>query len=507
MSDFDSETTAQPDPDLRDGDGRVTTDDDQAATADGSSDDRVVLLDRRNLQAGAVVVALMALGFLFVGFEVVPVALVAVFAGFTWRRDPGRPLAFAALVMLVLAAVATVVLVPPTVDGWSLTFASDRGLAADAGRLAGLLVGIASVLMAYGERSRLAAPRRPRVRLDHLARRSPALMWRERDVASVTVAGVAAVTLIVGIVVRLALAPRALALPYEPLLVNLRLGTRFTQDVVTSAGAPAPSPPLSPLIIAYVPLSPRLLLVLAGLATMTICGFLGARIAGVRAGLVVLVLAALVPSMWDAPLAVVVAGLCLTTAVMLVDGDRTSSSRVAWGGIVLGLAVLSRPETLLVLPLVLVWSWDRGMAPRQLWTMALAAVATMAPWWVWIHQQTGGVLPATTLATFLNDPVSVSRHARSLSWLVAVVVLAAALGLSARRRLWRDWWILWALPVVSLVLATSDLPARDPLGWAAPLAVTLLGVCVAQVFIPQTDVEQRRKGAMTGPLPFDADKP
>lgn len=464
---------------------------------------RGVAFDRRTALRVVSIVALVTLGFVMIGVEAIPLVVVALLASLAWRREPGRPLAFAACVLLVVAALGTAVIVPTSADGWGMTFSADRNLATDAARLAGLLVLVASVLMASVERSRTAAPRRVAASDDRLGIVSAVARARQPSSAPTLWAGCGAgLALAIGGAVRLGLAPRALPVALEPLLMNLRLGRRFTLDLLTNAGAAAPTPPLSPLIIAYVPLPATVVLLFAGLATVVVCGRLGRHLGGRWTGVVVMAIAALLPSMWNAPLPIVLAGLCLIGAVMLVDGARTTSSRAVWGGVIFGLAVTARPETLLVLPLVLLWSWDRGSTPGQLGLIGGAALATVSPWWVWIHQQAGGLVPATTVATFLNDAASAARNGQILGSVAGVVALAVAIGLSGRR-IRREWWILWVVPIVSVLLSTSDLPARDALGWSAPLAAVLCGVAVAQrmgVYVPPLP---RRPRPAVGPISLD----
>ena len=117
------------------------------------------MIDRRSIAATVTVVVLLVLSFLVVGIEVVPVAIIGGLAAYGWRREPGLPFALAACLLLVVAALATVIPVFPSMDGWAMTFSTDRTLAAEAARLAGLLFALASVLMAAADRSVWSAPR------------------------------------------------------------------------------------------------------------------------------------------------------------------------------------------------------------------------------------------------------------------------------------------------------------------------------------------------------------
>lgn len=469
-------------------------------TAIGSAIRRL-LGDRRRAAGAVAIVILLALGYLIVGLEIIPVALLAALASFAWRREPGRPLALTASVLLALAAIGTVFVVEPSPANWTMSFPADRTVAADAGRLAGLLFALASVLMAYTERTRTPALRRPLV--VGVVRRP------ERAGAGVSVpvlaigAAAVGVILTVAVALRLVLAPPALSAAYDGLLANLRHGTSYAVGLATAAGFPVSTPPLAPLTVAYVPVAARELTVIFGLITLVACGRLGMRLRGLWAGGLALTIGAVLPAMWDVPLPVILAGLALIGAVMMADGAEITRTRAVWAGVLLGLAVLARPETAVVVGLVVVWSWDRGTRRRHLVAMGAVAVATAAPWWVWLHGQFGGFLPAEGLGAFMNDPLSANRHAPLLTACLAGATLGVAMALARRRQLWRDWWILWAVPLMAMLLDVLEVQYRDPLSWSAPLAVALLAAGLAQSLgRARSEPARRRGGAVTGPLPF-----
>jgi hypothetical protein len=460
------------------------------------------MIDRRSVAGAAAVVVLLILCYLVVGLEVVPVAIIGGFAVYGWRRDPGLPFALAAWVLLVVAAIATVVPAYPSMDGWSMTFSSDRGLAAEAARIAGLLFALASVLMAAVDRSAWPAPHRRWIDPRTLHR------WSRRRLWSVTTAIEALFVsgmLLGGAVIRMVMAPAPLAPAYDGLVTNLRLGTHYALDSVTNAGPIAAIPPLSPLTIAYMPIAPQELAVIAGIAAMGLSGWLAGRIRGMTAGGAALVIAVILPSMWDTSLAVVLAGACLLVAVALLDGRRTSPARALWAGAALGLAILARTEVVLVVPLILAWSRDRGMPGLRVLVTGIAALLTTAPWWVFVHDRTGSLLPTPTIASFLNDPLGIG-HSRSASgWIGGVLAIGVAIALTRGTRLWRQWWVLWAVPGVALLLALTDLPSRDPLSWSAPMLVSLIGAGVAERLHDDHQAfgvpSPRRAGSMVGPLP------
>jgi len=301
------------------------------------------------------------------------------------------------------------------------------------------------------------------------------------------------------------MAPAPLAPVYEGLLTNLRHGTHYALDSATNGGPVATIPPLSPLSIAYIPIAPQELALIAGLAAMVVCAWLAGRIRGATAGAVALVIAAMLPSMWDTSLSVVLAGACLVVAVALLDGRRMTASRALWAGIVLGLAVLARTDVLLVVPLLLGWSRYRGTSPLRIGVAGIAGALINAPWWLFIHNRTGSWLPAPTVSVFLNDPLAIGHFRSASGWIGGLLAIGVAVALARGTQLWLEWWVLWTVPGVALLLALTDLPNRDPLSWSAPMLVSLIGAGVAERLHDEHQAfgapPRRRAGAMVGPLP------
>jgi hypothetical protein len=108
---------------------------------------------RRHWAAQRVVdIGVVGIGFLIGG---VGGAVIAAAALWISREDPGRPVAFAALVMLGVAAIATVVESPPNAHSLNPSFAHSRPVAALAARASGVLLLVALVQLARLERVRL----------------------------------------------------------------------------------------------------------------------------------------------------------------------------------------------------------------------------------------------------------------------------------------------------------------------------------------------------------------
>ncbi len=128
-----------------------------------------------------------------------------------------------------------------------------------------------------------------------------------------------------------------------------------------------------------------------GAGSVVFCGLVGRRVAGPRCGLVAAALAAVYPNMWlhDGAL------LSETMSIFLVSvtlwaayrfWDVPTGRRAALLGVCTGLAALSRPELILLLPLLLVPLAVLAKAVplgRKLGWLAVGgatALATLAPW-------------------------------------------------------------------------------------------------------------------------------
>jgi hypothetical protein len=128
--------------------------------------------------------------------------------------------------------------------------------------------------------------------------------------------------------------------------------------------------------------------VLGGLAVGAI-GYAGRAVANVRVGVVAAVLAALYPYLWSTDLLVLsetllalIAALLIVTSYRALDGP--SPRRVAWVGLCIAAATLTRAESLLLLPLLgLPLAW-RGPAGRErvlrFVAVVLASLVPLVPW-------------------------------------------------------------------------------------------------------------------------------
>jgi hypothetical protein len=427
----------------------------------------------------AVVAFALAIGYLLLGRDLIVVAIALVVL-VRFGRDPGRPLALGAFVLLVASAVSTIAQGGGE-DGVTLSYATRRTVAAQSGAVIGVLLVVATIAFAVTERSPRRAPARQggaEVDRAHLgAFRRVLLPWLR---AALPYAAIAAG----GVAVRLAGAPLALPLRYEPLLDNLRLGTGYSM-ATPSGGTPVGDvPPLAPLLVAYSPLGARVALLLVSTVTVVAVGRLVHRREGRAAGIMAAAAAALLPGMWGEQLPVQLAGLFVLGGVALADPIQLTTRRAAIAGASLGLATLARPDAALALLVVAVWITQSREPGRAKYRGALlvSAVLVVLPWATYIWQEFGSPWLTSSLPATLNDPLAVTRGAG-----VVKVAVSAAFGAAfvvAAGRLWHRRAVLLpylVLPAVGVALAFTEPLHRDPFGWTAPLVAVVLGIWAAQV--------------------------
>ena len=126
-----------------------------------------------------------------------------------------------------------------------------------------------------------------------------------------------------------------------------------------------------------------------GVATVALIGILGRRIGGHRVGLVAAGIAAAYPNLWinDGLVMSESLGALLVTVIllaMLAMLDHPTVRRAAGVGVLFGLAVLTRSELILALPIaaLVIWRWisPRREVVRLVAAMGAATVVVLAPW-------------------------------------------------------------------------------------------------------------------------------
>ena len=334
------------------------------------------------------------MGFLLAGALGAVVAVIAVLA---LRREPRWVLGAALVGVLALAAIATVVEHPLTRAALSLRFASERPLAAALGSAAGVLLALTIAQLAVQER----APS-PRADIDDDQPHD----GRPRPDAAVVAVGVAA------LVVRVLGAPEAMPPGYDTLVTSLRGANGYRG----TAGFTAVRPPLPAVIAAFAPGPERLALVIVSLTTVLVVMRIAHRIGGRPASIAAGVVAAVLPSMWGQQLPEALAACFVAGTIALAWPDVLTPSRAAAAGVCAAAATLSRPEALLVVPVVLAWiavARRRGLLPRAAALVGVAA-AVVLPWQVQVHSHFDTWLPSTNLGASLAGGLTPATSAGPL---------------------------------------------------------------------------------------------
>lgn len=357
-------------------------------------------------------VPLVLVGWLLGGW----IGLAAAAAGVasTFRR-PVTLVAAGAPLMLVVAALATVIEEPIDDAALRSSFATDRPTAAAAGLIAALFALIAVVTIAV--RDRPSAPvQEPAVEGGSVPRLGQALALA--PLVGVVLAAVVALAL-------LAPAPPGAT---RDVATNLRNGVGWGVSGDAGLVVDGTEPPLAVVVAAVAPGGARAWTALAGAAAVAaVAGLVGRRrerrTVLLAAGLVALGLVLVRADLAAALVAV-------ATAIALSAGDpagRTPGS-AAWAGAAYGLAVLAAPVLVLALPLV-VAALVLDVRTREVRvTSGLAglagAAAVVAPWLRWVHHEFGTWSPAAEL----RWPV------RSLAAVALVVVATVTLMVATRER-------------------------------------------------------------------------
>jgi hypothetical protein len=460
------------------------------------------------------------------------------------RSRPGEATAqtaIAAVALLGLAAVFSVLAGVPKVTELTPGFASDRSYAAAAAQAAGIAMLFVVVAGATAERRRV---REPLSRID-----------TEAAVATgTTILGAVALGAL-AIAVRLAYAPPPMRVDFAEVVTNLSLGNGYTRGTPPALDPTALHPPLAPVLAAIFPGRLDAVQVLvSSLVVLAVAG-LGARIGGLRAAIGAGIIAALLPSLWGLQLPEALAALGVTAGVFFAWPDRATASAAALAGACLGLAVLARPEAVLAIPVVVAWMVlrTRWNAPPVI-ACALVAMLVVGPWLAWTQTRFGTILPSTSLGTTIAganvdsvvhgerlgeldplppppsgtnegfvdsrrrhagldrfwtkrtpvvivarlgrawdiwSPASVrsAREARGLSTpgggpgvlLEAAASLILLAWLAARRRDWVRLLPLYALPIAFTLLSAVTYGSRDLRGWTAPIVALAVGSFLAEV--------------------------
>ncbi len=259
-------------------------------------------------------------------------------------------------------------------------------------------------------------------------------------------AGVLVAAFAVRLVYALALAPGITLLDddtYYHLTANaLADGHGYVRPLELLEGRSLPSaehPPLYSALLAIVSLvggtgvdAHRIVGVAAGTVTVLLVALVARRLAGDRAGIAAALLAAAYPAFVAADGSLMsepVLGMLVAASVLLAlrVRERPGAAAAATLGLLVGLCVLARTESLVLLPL-LAFAVVRGLPARRAAALAgvtaLAALVVLAPWvvrnWTTFDRPLISTNDGTTLAGSNCDR---TYHGRDLGWFVFACAL------------------------------------------------------------------------------------
>jgi hypothetical protein len=237
----------------------------------------------------------------------------------------------------------------------------------------------------------------------------------------------------------------------------------------------------------------------AGIAAALSAAWLARRLTLAWTGDAALGLTAALVTAWSAPMVwgalsgmeVTLAALLVTAAlVALVERRATTSAALV------GLAVLARPESILLVPLL----WLAGPLTAKRSAIALGLPAALLLPWVAFNLRTSGTpLPATAAAKIEGGLVGLLQGAREsasvaflsrpwqferewIAWLASVNVLLPVLILPGLWVLWRRGGRAWALPASILLLHPLGMallaPYRGPAFQEGRYSIQLLPLAI-----------------------------
>jgi hypothetical protein len=246
----------------------------------------------------------------------------------------------------------------------------------------------------------------------------------------------------------------------------------------------------------------------AGVAAALGAAWLARRLALAWTGDTTLGLTAALVTAWSAPMAWgALSGMEVTLAALLVTAALVAhaAGRAPVSAALLGLAVLARPESVLLIPLL--WLAGPLTAKRSAAVWGLPAVLLL-PWVAFNLRTTGTPIPATAAAkiegglvgllsgaresavtTFLSRPWQFERE--WIAWLASVNVLLPVLLLPGIWVLWRRGGRACALPASILLLHPLGMallaPYRGPAFQEGRYSIQLLPLAIVvavSAFVP-----------------------
>ena len=350
-----------------------------------------------------------------------PGALVALLGVLGTARRSTAPVTVVAALLVLGAAVATMVEAPLSRQALSSSFADQRPVAAACATAAGILLLVVAVTLTL----RLPRPATPAPGRDGSG--DPAATevtpWTAR------LAGLAApVALGLAALVALGLTAPAPPLATREVATQVRLGTGWGRLVDGTVRTDATSPPLPVAVTAMAPGPTRWWTAAAGVAAMALVAATVARRAGARTALVAGGATGVVLVVARADLAACLAAALMAAALALGDPETRTTGRAALAGAAFGAACLCLPAAIFLLPVL---AAALALHPRtgevsvgQGAAAVGAALVVWAPWQRWVLDRASTWAPAASLVV----PTSVV-----VAGLAPAAVVAVALAVSGRR--------------------------------------------------------------------------
>jgi hypothetical protein len=254
----------------------------------------------------------------------------------------------------------------------------------------------------------------------------------------------------------------------------------------------------------------------AGIAAALGAAWLARRLAVAWTGDMALGLTAALVTAWSSPMVWgALSGMEVTLAALLVTAALVAhtAGRAAASAALLGLAVLARPESVLLVPLL----WLAGpLTVKRSATMWGFPAAVLLPWMVFNMRTAGTPLPATAAAKIEGGLVGLLAGAREsavtsflsrpwqferewIAWLASVNVLLPVLLLPGLWVLRRRGGRAWALPASILLLHPLGMallaPYRGPAFQEGRYSIQLLPLAVVvavSAFVPLVSMARSR---------------
>lgn len=363
-------------------------------------------------------------GALLGGLSGTVIALIGVAA--TFRRST-VPVTLSAVLLLIGAAVATLVEAPVTPSALSSGFAQERSVASACATAAGILVLVTAVTLLLRTAPSLSTPGAAVLPETPPGAPVPDEGPAAGAVPRATRLRALAVPAALAVAVGLALLATAPSPPEATRQVadSVALGTGWGRSVEGQIIIDGTEPPVPVILTAVAPGGPRWWTALAGLAAMAGVGSVVVRRGGRRAALIAAGLTGLGLVVVRADLAAAAAAALVVATLALGEPEGRTLPRAALAGVAFGALCLCLPVAVFLLPLLAAGLALHPSTGEVTVSDGLAGVAAallvFAPWQRWVLERFTTMSPAAELAF----PLSVMAAAALPVLVVGLAILAA----------------------------------------------------------------------------------